>query len=284
MKKGFFIQSNKKQILGAYLAKYAFEKTYRGSDPVEVHIMLVEDIPMFSKFTGQSFIRKADTNDVRKADPEDLQSFTLTRFLPPELMGYVGRAVVIDPDIFALHDISELYDMDLGSASLAACRKKDAWDSSVMVLDCAKLKHWNVEEWLTKLTRGSIDYDRIMTLKDEHNVLEIPRKWNDLDHLDTQTRMIHTTNRITQPWRTGLPIDFTRNKMPKYFGLIAREPIHKILGKYKTHYQPHPDKKIENWFIGLVKNALHDGAITKEQVEHEVTEGHVRKDIFELIK
>jgi hypothetical protein len=284
MKKGFFIQANKKQILGAYLAKYAFEKTYKGSDPIPVTIMLVEDIPIFQKFSNSSFIRKAGTGDIRKIDGNDLQSFTLTRFMPPELMGFEGRAVVIDPDIFALKDISELYEMNLGSAHLAACRKKDAWDSSVMVLDCAKLTSWRVENWLDKLSNGEIDYDSIMTIKNEHNVLEIPRKWNNLDMLSEDTYMLHTTNRITQPWRTGLPIDFTRNPMPKYFGLIPREPIHKLLGKYKTTYQPHPDKKIENWFLSLVKDALADGAITKEQVQHEVNEGHVRKDIFEIVK
>ncbi len=43
---------------------------------------------------------------------DDLQSFTPTRFLPPQLMGYQGRAVVIDPDVFARGDIWELLSRD----------------------------------------------------------------------------------------------------------------------------------------------------------------------------
>ncbi len=280
MKKGFFIQSNKKQYLGALLAKYAFERTYKGKDLVPVTIMLVEDIPMFKTYAGMTFNRKGEK---RVLDEEDLQFFTLTRFMPPELMGFEGRAVVIDPDIFALKDISPLYEMDLRGNALAACTKKDAWDSSVMVLDCAKLSHWKVGEWLKQLKEGSADYDRIMTIKDETEVLPLSREWNDLDHLDQNTKMIHTTIRLTQPWRAGLPIDFTRNKMPKYFGLIPREPIHKLLGKYPTHYLPHPNKDIEMMFLKLLKDSMTDGAVSKEQLEYEVKEGHVRTDVFEKL-
>ena len=66
--------------------------------------------------------------------------------MPPELMGFKGRAIVVDPDIFALHktNISELFDLDLGGYDLAACwrEQKKAWASSLMILDFAKLKHW----------------------------------------------------------------------------------------------------------------------------------------------
>ena len=280
MKKGFFIQSNKKQILGAYLAKYAFEKLYKGSDKIETTIMLVEDIPEFRNFVGKKY--KRGEREITY-NPSDLQSFTLTRFMPPELMNFDGRAVVIDPDIFAISDVSYLFEMNLGNNSIAACRKKDAWDSSVMVLDCQKLKHWKVSDWLQKLENLKMDYDRIMTLKDERDVLEIPRTWNSLDYADLETKFLHTTNRLTQPWRTGLPIDFTRQKMPKLFGIIPREPIHKILGKYPTHYQKHKDENIEKIFLFLLKNAMRDGVINRYVIEQEVSAGHVRKDIFDIL-
>lgn len=280
MKKGFFIQSNKKQILGAYLAKYAFEKLYKGNDKIETTIMLVEDIPDFQNFANKSYKRG---NREIIYDPNDLQSFTLTRFLPPELMEYSGRAVVIDPDIFAISDVSYLFDLNLGTNSIAACRKKDAWDSSVMVLDCEKLKHWKVSDWLKKLQSGEMDYERIMMLKDENNIMALPRKWNSLDYADLDTKFLHTTNRLTQPWRTGLPIDFTRQPMPKIFGIIPREPIHKILGKYPTHYQKHKDENIEKIFLFLLKNAMRDGAINRYFIEQEIQLGHVRKDIFDIL-
>lgn len=280
MKKGFFIQSNKKQILGAYLAKYAFEETYMGNDFIDAQIMLVEDIPMFNDFNGKTYLRGGR---VINADENDLQSFTLTRFLPPSLMNYDGRAVVIDPDIFALKDISPLFEMDLNGKSIAACRKKSAFDSSVMVLNCGELKHWNVPLWLQKLVNKEMDYEDIMTLKNEKDILEIGREWNSLDYLDQNTKMLHTTNRLTQPWKKGLEIDFRRNPLPKIFGFIPREPIHKILGKRPNHYQEHPNKEIENLFLELVKGALNRRIITEDFLYEEIDKKHVRADLFEKL-
>ena len=74
---------------------------------------------------------------------EDLQSFTPLRFAPPQLMNYQGRAVVMDPDIFAIGDIWELLNRDMEGAAIM-CRpksgrkgRKGAFASSVMLLDCA---------------------------------------------------------------------------------------------------------------------------------------------------
>ena len=44
---------------------------------------------------------------------DDLQSFTPLRFIPPELMGYQNRAVIIDTDIFAVGDVWELLSRDM---------------------------------------------------------------------------------------------------------------------------------------------------------------------------
>ena len=33
-------------------------------------------------------------------------------------------------------------------------------------------------------------------------------EWNDFDQLNEKTRMLHTTRRKHQPWKTGLPIDY----------------------------------------------------------------------------
>ena len=47
----------------------------------------------------------------------DLQSFTPLRFMPPELMGYKGRAVVIDPDVLRVL-MWELLSRDMRGMSL----------------------------------------------------------------------------------------------------------------------------------------------------------------------
>jgi len=274
-----FIQANDKQLLGAKLAKYAIERNLRDKGSIQVEIVNVDAEPIFKAFSGKTYLRQGRE---RTYDPLDLQSFTLTRFLPPERMGYEGMAVVIDPDIFALRDLNELFDLGTGGKAVTACRKKDAWDSSVMLLDCAKLRAWKVGEWLERMAEKKLDYDDVMTLRFmREDVRELPRVWNSLDVLTDGTKMLHTTGRLTQPWKTGLPVDFTRNPMPKLFGLIPREPIHRLLGRYPSTYQPHPDPGIERFFFGLMRDALRDGAVARAEVEKEIALKHVRPDLLE---
>jgi len=275
MEKQVFIQSNNKQLFGAQLAKFALEKN--ASKPINVEILNVDELPIFKKLNGKEYL--FNQKETRVYDATDLQYFTLTRFMPPECMRFSGRAVVIDPDIFALADIHTLLERDMEEHAILACPKKGAWDSSVMLLDCKKLPHWRIAGIIERLVTKEIDYTTTMTLRKER-VGELERVWNSLDELNGYTKMLHTTNRLTQPWKTGLPIDFTRNKMKRLFGIIPREPIHKLLNKYPTHYQQHPNKNIETFFFELTKDALRQRAITKDYVQSEIESGHVRPDLF----
>lgn len=275
-----FIQTNSKQILGAYMGKYAIFKNLKDKNSVEVKIINVDDLDIFKSFHGKKYLKNGE---LVTYDSNDLQSFTLTRFMPPQLMNYAGRAVVIDPDIFALTDINELFNIDMQGKAIACRGKNNEWKSSVMLLDCQKLKHWRMGEILKKLENKKLDYSDMIILRIENSILEIPEFWNSFDHLDENTKMLHTTERLTQPWRTGLQIDFTRNKMRKFFGIIPREPIHKLLGKYKTKYQPHPDKQIEEFFFALIKDALNEGFVSEEFVRSEIEKKHIRADAFEII-
>lgn len=276
-----FIQANNKQMLGAHIAKYAIEKRSKPND-IPVVLLNVDDDPLFKSFVGTRYMR--DGIEVTY-DPKDLQSFTLTRFLPPERMGYQGRAVVIDPDIFACTDIHELFNMDLEGKALAACKaKQGSFESSMMLLDCSKLTDWKVGDYLEKLRKKEIDYADIIRMRkiDPEIVKELPRIWNSIDVLTNETKMLHTSKRETQPWRTGLPIDFERNMKP-ILGFIPREPFLVMTGKVSRTYQPHADPNIEKFFFTLVRDAIKDGAITEAMVKDEIAQGHVRKDAFEVI-
>jgi hypothetical protein len=275
-----FIHTNNKQLLGALLAKYAIERALPKESIIQVEILNVDNLDIFKAFAHKEYNFYGKP---RVYNPEDLQSFTLSRFMPPELMNYEGRSIVIDPDIFAIRDITPLMNMELDNNAVAACSKKDAWDSSVMVMDNSKLRHWKMKDFLQALEKKQADYADIVTLKFEPQVKDLSREWNSLDHLSTETKLLHTTNRLTQPWRTGLPIDFTPNPLPKLFGIIPREPIHKILGKYPTKYLAHPDKKIEAWFLKLVADALKAGAVKRTDIQKEIDLGHVRKDLLTIL-
>ncbi|MCI0542514.1 hypothetical protein L0Y69_02025 [bacterium] len=278
-----FIQANKKQAFGAKIAQFAIERNLKKDTSIQIEIMVVEEIPAFQNFVGKEYFFNKKLGLKRTYTFDDLQAFTLTRFMPPELMGFSGKVVVIDPDVFALVDITDLFELDMGNHAILAPRKKDAWDTSTMLLDCEKLDAWKIDNIIGDIVSGRRDYNTWITIREEKNVGELSRRFDDLDLLTPETKMLHTTGRLTQPWKTGLPIDFTRNKMPKLFGIIPREPIHKLLGKYPTHYQPHPDKNIEKFFFDLLKEALHAGAVKREQIEQEIAAGNVRKDIFKFI-
>lgn len=279
MRREAFIQTNKKQRFGALLAQFALN---RHTPSLPVTIMQVDAYPEFEAFVGTRY--STHGHEV-VYDPKDLQSFTLTRFKPPELMGYTGEALVIDPDIFVISDVSPIFDLPRNSKPILACRKKHAWDTSVMVLDTAQLSHWNVPAFLEELKNGNRDYADYTTLAfEENNVAELPRIWNSLDTLTPETRMLHTTERLTQPWKTGLPIDFTRKPLQKKFGIIPREWLYRMTGRYPSHYQPHPNKEVVRLFFTLAHDALTAGAITRGDIEQEITLGHIRPDFFSAME
>lgn len=278
--KTVYIQANNKQILGAKLAEFAIRKHHPAKD-ISIKIINVDDLNIFKIFSKQTYKRKSQ---IIKYDPADLQSFTLTRFMPPELNNFEDKAVVIDPDIFALTDIQQLFDLDMQDKAILACSKKEAFDSSVMLLDCAKLKHWKIETILSLLSEKKMDYHKLMTLTyDRRNVSELSRIWNSLDHLDENTKMLHTTDRLTQPWKTGLKIDFTRHDAGRIFGIIPRNLILKIRGKYPSHYQEHPQNNIKTFFFTLVKEALESGFISNADIESEIKKKNIRPDFMNQI-
>ena len=216
--------------------------------------------------------------------------------MPPELMNYEGRAVCIDPDVFALADIWDLLSLDMqGKAIMAAITrskvegKKGQFDSSVMLLDCSKLKHWKVEEQFDAMFEGKLDYKDWIALKREAEgtIGALDPSWNHFDTLNEDTKMVHTTYRRTQPWKTGLPIDFQmpeRNRRRPIRGTFWRV-VRMFLGRYAFlgKYDPHPDKRQEQFLFGLVKECLENGTLTEKMLQDEMRQNHVRHDALDLI-
>jgi hypothetical protein len=293
MKHAVFIQTNHKQIVGAIVAEHALRRYSTNNDKFEVHIVNSRDYPFFLAREGQEYMR----DGVKRVWlNEDLQSFTPTRFMPPELMGYEGRAVVIDPDVFACADIWELLNRDMkGKAVMARMRSgtkgliDKAYASSVMLLDCAQLKHWKVEEQFNAMFDGDHDYSRWIGLRNEDpTTLEfIENEWNDFDKFTTDTKMLHTTRRKTQPWKTGLPVDWRPAERFRLFPPAAwvLRLRRKIFGEYGLmgNYKVHPDKNQENFFWGLVKECVEQGKLTEEFLRQEMKDNHVRHDALEVI-
>ena len=282
-----FIQTNVKQLIGALVAAHSLKRNSRHRDEFDVTIMHHEDHAFFAARQGQLFLRGGEK---RVWDNDDLQSFTPLRFMPPELMGYRGRAVVIDPDIFAVGDIWELLTRDMQDKAVVCRRrggpkdKNGAFATSVMLLDCARLAHWRVEAQFDAMFAFTRDYMDWIALKLEPagSIGLFEEQWNDFDRLTPATKLLHNTRRRTQPWKTGLPVDYRPAEHGNGFPPLAwaMRARRRLFGEYGLlgHYAPHPDRNQEAFFFGLLRECLESGAVSEAQLREAMARNHVRHD------
>ena len=289
MKSTVFIHTNDKQILGALVSKHSFER-FASNAAFDVKLIHTNDHPFLAAHEGRPYLRDG-LNRVWSND--DLQSFTVLRFAPPALMNFEGRSVVVDPDVFCVTDPTALITRDMhGRAIMARKRegaKSDAWASSVMLLDNQKLRHWNVEAHFEEMFRFERDYMNWITLQTEpqESIGLLEPYWNDFDRLTPETRMVHNTRRRTQPWKSGLKVDF---RPPEKAGSLrpahvlnrVRRAIageYGLLGRYKTH----PDPNQERLFFALLKECVDLGIVTRDMIREHMRLNHVRHDAFEVL-
>lgn len=288
-----FIHTNAKQRLGALISRYSLLKNSATADAFDVRFIEVKDFPVMAEHEGRRYLRDGE---LRPWLNDDLQSFTPLRFAPPQLMSYAGRAIVMDPDIFAVGDILELLQRDMQGAAIL-CRpksgnkgRKGAYASSVMLLDCAKLTHWDfARDFAAMFEPAQRDYMNWISLKleDPASIGLFENHWNDFDHLDENTKLLHNTKRKTQPWKTGLPIDYRPADTfqlfpPRHWLRRARRAL---FGDYKFAgtYAAHPDPAQEAFFFGLVRECIEQGVISEAQLRDEIRQGHVRADALALV-
>ncbi len=292
MKYSVFIHTNHKQHVGALVAKYALQRNSTHTDKFDVQFIHTRDYPFLHGKEGQSYLRAGQS---RVWLNDDLQSFTPLRFMPPKIMGYQGRAVVMDPDIFAVGDIWELLTRDMkGSAIMCRTRagrkgRGGALASSVMLLDCKQLTDWNCEQQFNEMFEFKRDYMPWIGLKLEsrERIGLFEDCWNDFDRLTDQTKLLHNTKRKTQPWKTGLPVDYRpaeneANWSPLLWVKKARRVMfgeYGLLGEYK----PHPDVAQEAFFFGLLKECVQQGIVTEATLHDEMRHNNVRHDVFEVL-
>lgn len=287
-----FIHTNPQQYVGAKVAEYALRRHSRHNDQFDVRLLNFVDFPHLLKREGQTYRRKGTTVAWRN---RDLQSFSPLRFLPPQVMGFQGRALVIDPDIFAVADVHDLLSRDMGGKAIL-CRKTSLapgkplfWATSAMLLDCARLSHWQWDNDIDAMFNHEFDYGEWITLRREQqdSIGELEEEWNHFDTLTDRTRMLHTTERSTQPWKTGLPVDFNLNYQQKLSRWQAlRDWLLQRLGRGPAveRYQPHPDPRQERLFFTLLKEAVEKGILTPEFLQNEIRQQHIRPDSLKLLK
>ena len=293
MKPCVFIHTNHRQMLGALVSRYSLQRNSDHAEKFDVRFIDTADQPFMRAREGQLYLRDGEK---RPWLNDDLQSFTPLRFMPPQLMDYEGRALVIDPDVFAVGDVWDLLSRDMNGYALM-CRpktgskgKRGCLASSVMLLDCARLTHWKMGEQFDEMFEFRRDYMDWVCLKleDRSTIGFFGKEWNDFDHLDERTRLLHNTKRKTQPWKTGLPVDYRpadtfRLFPPRHWIRRARRAL---FGEYRFAgtYKAHPDPRQESFFFGLLKECLDRDIVSVEMLREEMRRNHVRHDALELIE
>lgn len=149
---------------------------------------------------------------------------------------------------------------------------------------------------LRRATRHDERFEvRILSTADHPFMLEYDRRayqriepeWNDFDRLTDATRMVHNTRRLTQPWKTGLPIDFRppdrgRSRLAVALARLRR----RIFGEYAFlgRYQPHPDPRQEEFFFGLLRECVEAGEVSEAELRREMACRHLRPDALEVLE
>jgi len=287
-----FIHTNDRQRLGALVAEHALRRNSACAAAFDIRILRREDYGFFDAREGERYLRDGHWRVWRN---DDLQSFTPLRFMPPEQMGYSGRALVIDPDIFAVGDVWELLSRDMGGKAIlcrrrSGTKKRSCFASSVMLLDCEQMRHWSCAGDFAELFSGERDYADWICLRLEppESIGPIEEEWNHFDRLTPQTKLLHNTRRWTQPWKTGLPVDFVPGekiggvpgiswllrKRREWFGDYA------LLGRYVRH----PDPAQERYFFGLLRECMERGVVSESLLRDEMRRKHIRGDAIEVLE
>lgn len=273
-----FIQANAWHALGAKISAYSYRRKARKPGSFDVRILDIRDHPRLLQ-AGQTIFRGGH---VRRWDPNDFQSFTPLRFAPPQMMGFEGLAVVTDPDIFAVGDVGELFERDLGQKPIWAVprpghnKSADYIATSVMLLDCAKLRHWHFDQQLDDLFARRFDYVDWVELKreDRSAVGLLEPEWNDFDRLTPRTKLLHTTRRRTQPLKTGLRVEYT---------LRERGPTDVLRRIWNRKHQRHPDRNQEAFVYALLAEMIDERVVSRDELVREMAANHIRHDSLELV-
>jgi hypothetical protein len=273
-----FIQANKYQYPAAKVAKYSFSKFNLN----DVDILHVDDFKCLKKNFKNKYLRNSKLVEFK----DDLQSFTLLRFFAPKIMNYSGKCIVIDPDVFAVRDPSKLISECFDEASVMCTFYNNSPRSEVMMLNCKKI-NWDYEDIINKVFQRKIDYKDLMNLSFDKNLIikEIGKMYNSHDKILSDTILLHTTNRITQPWKNFLKVDFEKhnvsfkeifvNRLKFYLGLSYRKDI------ISNNYYTHPDKEVIKFIKDMFKEAINKKILTKLELEDSLKKKYISRFIIE---
>lgn len=183
----------------------------------------------------------------------NITEFSLYRYLIPELCNYQGKAIYVDSDTVCLSDIGELFDTPMEGADFLAKYEaypgKELWGLSVMLIDCQRSK-FDLEEVIDEIDAGLYSMSDFSCMGPRflayhpYKIGRLDPAWNVFDRSDNETKLIHYTNLMAQPW------------------------------KYPNH--PHG----ELWFR-YFNEAVAEGYVTAKDIELSMMRAYVRRDLLD---
>ena len=259
------IQRNNKQKLASKIAAASFIKQDISAN--DILFMEFENNALLNSKIGKKYLRKGKI----KIFKNDLQSFTLLRFYGPEFVNYKEKILIIDPDVFAIKNLKNISSFLNHNNSLACTFINSVPRTEVMLINTEKVK-WKFNEIIEKLFNLEIDYNDLMNLSFDKNlkISKLDINYNSHDTIEEDTILLHTTNRITQPWKEGLDVDFERHNSKK---TLFKQTLRKYLGlKYNKNllinkYQRHPNEEVIIKFKEMYEYAIKNDLISKEEIQ-----------------
>ena len=278
-----YICTNKFQKLAAKVAAYSFSQI--GYNDIE--ILELEKNEFLKSKINLTYLRNGKLTKFE----DDLQSFTLLRFLPFTLDNN-KKCLIIDPDVFALQDpknkIDKIFDEE--NFQIACTKIDDKFRSEVMFLKNINI-NWSFEDIINDLFNHKIDYKELINLTSKKyfsNIFTLPIFFNHHDNIYNDTLFLHTSKRITQPWKEGLRIDFQKKNLSKFYKF--KQILKKILNmKYdmtgiSNFYIEHPNKNVSERILYLFKKSLISGSINKLELMNALENKYVSKIFIEKIE
>ncbi|MDX1710735.1 MAG: ELM1/GtrOC1 family putative glycosyltransferase [Rhodovibrionaceae bacterium] len=122
--------------------------------------------------------------------------FTNYRFAIPDFAGREGRAIYNDVDQIYLADPARLFDLDLNGHGYLSV---SAEDTSVMLLDCARMAEWWSREAASHAPKSKLIAEPART---QGLWGELDGGWNarDMEYFDGHSMLLHYTALHQQPW------------------------------------------------------------------------------------
>jgi lipopolysaccharide biosynthesis glycosyltransferase len=188
-----------------------------------------------------------------RAKYKNFTEFSNYRFLIPQLCNHKGRAMFIDSDTICLGDLKELVELDMQGKNFLAKsdaykdKGSDRWALSVMLIDCEKTR-FDLEKYLDDVDEKKYSYTDLHQLSPAFqkfhpfNIGKLDSQWNDFDHYDARTKIIHYTNLYSQPWKS-------------------------------------PGHKHGRLWFDYFKDAVKSGFVTEDDINKAILRWYVRKDL-----